>query len=165
MSLTSGWRIAVCVAALVAATESPAYPNCEDDPSIAATLLAQRITGGELDMVYDNYFVRALQKQMERASFAELARTVGPADAQGARPILMKPVVREVDQLAVKNFTRLSGAAAGVSIGVVRSRSSPVVDLQMTLQCQDGHWKLAGIDVTNQARGPRREARGKDGDE
>ena len=150
MNWISGWRVAVCIAGLAAASEALPYPNCEDDPSAAAVFLAVRIAGGvgeELDGVYDNYFVRALQKQMERASLVELSRAINPAGPQATRPILMKPVVRKVDQLAVKNFTRLSGAATGVSIGVLRSRSSGVTDLLMTLQCQDGQWKLTEISV------------------
>lgn len=150
MNWISVWRISICIAGLAAIAEALPYPNCEHDPSAAALFLAVRIAGGEgeeLDGVYHNYFVRALQKQMERASFVELSRRINPAGPQGARPILMKPVVREVDQLAVKNFTHLSGAAVGVTIGVVRSRSSGVTDLLMTLQCQDGQWKLAGVSV------------------
>jgi len=155
MNRIAGWRVAVCIAGLAAAAEALSYPNCEDNPSAAAVFLAERVTGGvgeELDGVYDNYFVRALQKQMERASFVELSRAINPAGPQAPRPILMKPKVREVDQLAVKNFTRLSGAAAGVTIGVVRGRSSGVTDLLMTLQCQDGQWKLAGISVEARER-------------
>jgi hypothetical protein len=126
------------------------YPNCEGDASAAAVFFARRIAGGEeLDDLYDYHFVRALQKQMERAALVDLSRSlISSSGAQTAsRPIVMKPVMREVDQLAVKNFTRLSGAAVGATVGVIGSRSAAVIDLLMTLQCQDGHWKLAAISV------------------
>lgn len=151
MNRISAWRVALCVAGLAAATEALSYPNCEDDPSAAAAFLAGRIAGGEeLDNLYDYYFVRALQRQMERAALVDLSRSLSPSTSGGqpaARPILMKPVMREVDQLAVKNFTRLSGAAVGATVGVMGSRSAGVIDLLMTLQCQDGRWKLAGLSV------------------
>jgi hypothetical protein len=147
----SAWRVAFYVAGLAAATEALPYPNCEADASAAAVFVAGRIAGGqELDDLYDSYFVRALQKQMERAALVDLSRSLIPSASGGppaARPILMKPLMREVDQLAVKNFTKLSGAAVGATVGVIGSRPAGVIDLLMTLQCQDGHWKLAGISV------------------
>jgi hypothetical protein len=149
--MISTWRVAFYVAGLAVATEALPYPNCEDDASVAAVFFAGRIAGREeLDDLYDSYFVRALQNQMERAALVDLSRSLIPSASGGqpaARPILMKPVMREVDQLAVKNFTRLSGAAVGATVGVIGSRSAGVIDLLMTLQCQDGHWKLAGISI------------------
>ncbi len=153
MNLITVWRLAILVAGLAAATEAMSYPQCEDDPSAAAVFLAARIANGEeLDSLYDNYFVRALQRQMERLSFVDLSRSISPAGPggtrQGVRPILMKPVVREVDQLAVKKFTGLSGAAVGASVGIVLGRSAKPTDLFLSLQCSDGQWKITGISVT-----------------
>ena len=151
MNKISAWRVAFCVAGLAAATEALPYPNCEDDASSAAAFFAGRIAGGEeLDNLYDQYFVRALQKQMERAALVDLSRSLSPAASGGqpaAQPILTKPVMREVDQLAVTNFTKLSGAAVGATVRVIGSRSAEAIKLLMTLQCQDGQWRLAAISV------------------
>lgn len=145
MNWKSGWRVAVCAAGLVAATEALPYPNCEDDATAAAVFLSTRIATGEgLDNLYDYYFVRALQKQMARAVFVDLSRSVNP---QAGRAIVMKPVIREVDQLAVRQFTGLSGAAVEASVGVLTSRSAEPTALLMTLQCSDGQWKVAGIKI------------------
>ncbi|HWQ37752.1 MAG TPA: hypothetical protein VNM24_03945 [Burkholderiales bacterium] len=149
MNRTAVWRIVLCATGLVAATHALPYPNCEDDASAAAMFLSTRIATGEgLDNLYDHYFVRALQKQMERASFVALSRSINPSAS--VRPILMKPVIRQADQLAVRRFTGLSGAAVEASVGVLTSRSAEPAALLMTLQCWDGQWKVAGIKVADQ---------------
>jgi hypothetical protein len=148
----AGWRVAICVAGMVAATDALPYPNCEDDPSAATVFIAERIANGEeLDSLYDNYFVRALQKQMPRTSFVDLARSINPAASTGApqavQPVLTRPKIQEIDQAAVRKFTGLSGMAVGASVGILISRSAGLTELNLSLQCSDGQWKVTGISV------------------
>ena len=58
-----------------------------------------------------------------------------------------EPVIREIDQAAVKAFTHLAGPAVGASVGIVSRRSAGPTELDLSLQCADGQWRIAGIRV------------------
>lgn len=147
-------RLSICVLGLIAAAEATAYPNCENDPSVSAVFIARHMANGEdLEKMYDYYIVRALQRQMAREAFADVSRSIHPDAVPGSTrqprpPILMKPVMQEVDQAAVRQFTRLSGESIGALFKVLSSTSQATSELFLSLQCADGEWKLTAIEVT-----------------
>jgi hypothetical protein len=146
-------RLSTCVVGLIAAAEAVAYPNCDNDPSVSAVFIAGRMANGEeLDKLYDYYFVRALQRKMAREAFTDVSRSIHPDAVPGStrqprRPMLMKPVMQEVDQAAVRQFTRLSGESVGALFKVLSSTSEATSELFLSLQCADGEWKVTAIEV------------------
>jgi len=150
VKVNSAWRLAICVAALMTAEQAAAYPNCENDPSLAAVFIATRMANNEeLDKLYDYHFVRALQRQMTREVFADLSRSIDPArrTQSSRRVVLTKPIMQEIDQSAVRQFTRLSGEAVGASFEVLSGASAGATELFLSLQCADGEWKVTRIEV------------------
>ena len=159
MSAASNWRLMICIAGLIAAPAATAYPNCENDPSLSAVFIASHMANGEeLDRLYDYHFVRALQRQMAREVFADVSRSIHPDATPGStrqtrRPILTKPVMQEVDQAAIRQFTRLAGEAVGALFKVLSSSSEATSELFLSLQCADGEWKVTAIEVRKGAPG------------